>query len=746
MKKYLSILTIVLINILFVGELNALEGYTTDTYVGLRTGPGTNYDRVKQIDSKNTVLDLVSDELYNVGDKACSSGWYKLKYNNEELYICGLYVSIGSPPGTGKEDYNTDSFEARINGVNIQLRKAASYSSTLLATLLPGTNVKIIGSKVTGSGCAEGFYKITTDNGVTGYVCSKFVLTKEEMTKEDEEYTKYLISLGFPEDYTPYLNKLHSMHPNWTFKPVKTNYYWDTVVTKEDDNVALINYANDLYRVDNIGLDGANWYRAKKEVVAFYLDPRNFLTEKFIFMFESLKYNYGSGKESSLNKDSEITKRYYDTISKIFSGSFLNTDYYKFIYIDAGFQHNISPVHLATRSNQEGATKESYVAVSGTYTELYKGYNLQGLYNFYNIGAYARSGYPNPVLNGLIYACGSRCGGNDTYGRPWNERYKAIYGGAQKIANNYIAAGQYTLYTQRFNVDPSALAPNFTNQYQTNILAPTSESADAYSAYKDMNLLDEPFEFYIPVYLNMPKTVSLPTTKSSVTTLESISINGKTVTSFDKDLLEQTIYVEDGLDKYNISVTPTSSNVTITGTGLVTLTGTKTLHEITVTSESGNSRTYKLTIIKVKDTTTVNDIISKLSVKTNDTLMFNISPETLVSTLIQSINKQNSNAIVNIYESSGSASSSSDLIKTNQKIKITVPSGESRTYTLIVTGDTSGDGKVTILDLLQLQKHLLGSSVLNSVQLKSADTNLDGTTNILDLLRIQKHILGSIRL
>ena len=112
------------------------------------------------------------------------------------------------------------------------------------------------------------------------------------------EYTKYLMSLGFPEDYTPYLNKLHSMHPNWTFKPVKTNYYWDTVVTKEDDNVALINYANDLYRVDNIGLDGANWYRAKKEVVAFYLDPRNFLTEKFVFMFESLKYNYGSGKES----------------------------------------------------------------------------------------------------------------------------------------------------------------------------------------------------------------------------------------------------------------------------------------------------------------------------------------------------------------------------------------------------------------------------------------------------------------
>ena len=92
MKKYLIILTIVLINILFVGELNALEGYTTDTYVGLRTGPGTNYDRVKQINSKNTVIDLVSDELYNVGDKACSSGWYKLNITMKNfIYVVYMY-------------------------------------------------------------------------------------------------------------------------------------------------------------------------------------------------------------------------------------------------------------------------------------------------------------------------------------------------------------------------------------------------------------------------------------------------------------------------------------------------------------------------------------------------------------------------------------------------------------------------------------------------------------------------------
>ena len=63
-----------------------------------------------------------------------------------------------------------------------------------------------------------------------------------------------------------------------------------------------------------------------------------------------------------------------------------------------------------------------------------------------------------------------------------------------------------------------------------------------------------------------------------------------------------------------------------------------------------------------------------------------------------------------------------------------------------VIGDTSGDGEVTILDLLRVQKHLLGSSKLTDYNLVAGDTNADGEVTILDLLRIQKYILKTINL
>jgi hypothetical protein len=45
-------------------------------------------------------------------------------------------------------------------------------------------------------------------------------------------------------------------------------------------------------------------------------------------------------------------------------------------------------------------------------------------------------------------------------------------------------------------------------QYMTNILAPSSESIISYNAYSKASMLDSSFIFYIPVYDNMPNTVS----------------------------------------------------------------------------------------------------------------------------------------------------------------------------------------------------------------------------------------------
>lgn len=59
-----------------------------------------------------------------------------------------------------------------------------------------------------------------------------------------------------------------------------------------------------------------------------------------------------------------------------------------------------------------------------------------------------------------------------------------------------------------------------------------------------------------------------------------------------------------------------------------------------------------------------------------------------------------------------------------------------------VTGDIDGDGKVNIVDLVQLRKHLAGITTLKGDALKGADVNKDGKVNILDLVKIRKHLAG----
>ena len=73
---------------------------------------------------------------------------------------------------------------------------------------------------------------------------------------------------------------------------------------------------------------------------------------------------------------------------------------------------------------------------------------------------------------------------------------------------------------------------------------------------------------------------------------------------------------------------------------------------------------------------------------------------------------------------------------------------ETKSYEVIIYGDVSGDGEITVLDLLRVQKHILGSAVLDKgdTYYKAADVSGDGEITVLDLLRVQKHILGSSRI
>ena len=63
-------------------------------------------------------------------------------------------------------------------------------------------------------------------------------------------------------------------------------------------------------------------------------------------------------------------------------------------------------------------------------------------------------------------------------------------------------------------------------------------------------------------------------------------------------------------------------------------------------------------------------------------------------------------------------------------------------YTIIVTGDTNGDGNITISDMLAIKAHVLGKTELSGAYAVAADTNGDGAITITDFLQLKAQLLG----
>lgn len=756
MKKISLFIITILLSFICLDNIEALTGYTTDAYVAVRSEPRVASETfIYQFPTSNAVLDIVEDTLHNVnGDSACPIGWYKINYNGREAYVCGKYVSIGNIPDNNPS-YNEKQYQARITDTRASVRPGPTYNNTAYYELLPGTNVTVL-EKVTGqvsSTCPNGWYKIRYYKDSIGYTCASNVSTKDELTSSNSEYENYLKGLGFPDSYIPYLVKLHELHPNWIFNPIQTNLDWNTFVNLESgNNAVIINYLNDilwnLYQFAPLG--EKDWYKTTDGVNAFYLDPRNFLTEKFIFMFESLTYEYGTEGKGTYNREDEQSKKYYNTLTSLLGSSYSNTDEYKNWFIGAGYNANVSPVYLASLSFQEGPmSNQNNASILGTHSTLYydgdNAYNVNGYYNFFNINAYWH-GNNSPTTSALAYACGPACNYNASYNRPWDTKEKAIYGGAQWIGDGYISNGQNTMYFKKFNSSPNSPAGAGAHQYQTNITAPCSESVKEYNAYKNTNTLDNNFKFDIPIYNNMPSVVSLPEIASNINTLKEIKVDNKVISGFDEDVVDYTVYVSKVTNFAKIDVIKKDEASTVEGIGTINLDEDKTIHEIIVTAENGLIKTYRLEILKVEDNTSVEDIINNLSVKINGSYMNHISPDTVANTLIQSILKNSPTAKVTIYNKQGNAIEGAALLETGGSIKITAPSGETKSYTTIITGDTNGDGTVSIFDLLQVQKDIIGTTKLSAESIKAGDVNNDGKITVFDLLKIQRHIKNQERL
>lgn len=104
-----------------------------------------------------------------------------------------------------------------------------------------------------------------------------------------------------------------------------------------------------------------------------------------------------------------------------------------------------------------------------------------------------------------------------------------------------------------------------------------------------------------------------------------------------------------------------------------------------------------------------------------------VSPSTSVSAM--------NSAGYTIY--SGSTKVTSGLVGTGMTAV-----SSSATVTIVVTGDVSGDGKITITDVVKLQKSVVGSGSLSGAYAKAADINGDGKVTITDVVQAAQVTVG----
>ena len=647
------------------------------------------------------------------------------------------------------------------DALNVRTGPGTSYAKLVSGgsnvKLTNGNSVDIIGEEYASDGAK--WYKINFSYGgstLTGYVHSNYVYVEADIDyTPDADFESYLTKQGFPESYKESLRKLHAKYPNWIFVADKLDYDWNEVVKNESlTGRSLISMssisswkstASDAYNWDTgkwYGFDGGSWAAASEELVAYALDPRNFLDEKYIFQFELLSY------QSSYQTISGLQNMIAGTF--LGSGSIPNDNTggsmtYAQAIMEAAAASGVSPFCLASSIIQEQGSKGSSHNISGTLS----GY--EGYYNYYNWGAYAGNGN-SAVVNGLIYAKQS-----DSYSlRPWNTRYKSIVGGAKLLGKNYINIGQDTIYYKKFDF----VGTPYTHQYMTHIIAARNEGLSASNAYTDQMKSGISIVFKIPVFQNMPDTVcAMPTKDGSPNNiLSSLTVSAGSLTpTFQKFTQSYDVTVENSVSVITVNAKAADGSAKISGTGNYNLNVGNNEINVNVTAENGDVRTYKIYVNRKAGSgdhttapttppadTKLSYSVSTITASESSSLITGVAENTSVQTLQSYISVKNGS--VQVTDANGNTKSGTAA--TGDRVRILNSNGSLyREFTVIIYGDVNGDGAVTIKDAYLMRKDILGDAKLTGAYRTAADVSRDNDgITVKDAYMIKRHILGEAKI
>lgn len=378
-----------------------------------------------------------------------------------------------------------------------------------------------------------------------------------------ESYEEGLLRQGFPVSYVEYLVELHKKYPEWEFVPMITGLDWQASIDGERDphkqqlieNIVQDSYMCSCSSCKGVIQEASNWVSASEEAVKYYMDPRNFLNEEYIFQFESTAYDSTHTKEgveailkNTWMYDSSITYLNALGSEKTYKEDGVAVEYSDVI-LKAAKDNGMSAYYLASKIVQEVGSGSASNA--GGASGKNSPYN--GIYNYYNIGAYTgvsdglkwANGFMKTTRSVVMYKTASTSGTQvvtvpsntevyyigasgdfyrvsaivsgttykgyikkdnisayTSYGRPWTNPQKTIYYGAQYIYDSF-SENQYTGYLQKFNVNPNS-DNLYNHEYMANVRAAAAEAYKTYKAYVSANILEAKKVFSIPVFKNMP--------------------------------------------------------------------------------------------------------------------------------------------------------------------------------------------------------------------------------------------------
>ena len=488
----------------------------------------------------------------------------------------------------------------------LNVRSGAGTNYGIVGTIKNGTAVTIKGSAKASDGGV--WYKITAGN-ISGYCASNYIQvtssssstasassssTASTASASSSDFETYMTQQGFPESYKPYLRTMHSLHPNWKFTAQKLGINWSTAVAEEcvlgrnliydsapDSWKSMEKGAYNYEEGYWYGLDGWYWQAASKGIIMHYMDPRNFINDTYIFMFENQAYDPSYQTEAG--------------VKKILSGTFMSGNYtcpdtgavksYSATFMEAAKLSGVSPYHLASRALNEQGTygaPQSLGTVPG-----YAGY-----FNFFDINAYATSTMDAQAM-GAKYA--------KTYNPdlmlPWTNQYKSILGGSIFVGSGYITKGQNTLYLQKFDMTDGGNGLYY-HQYMTCVNGQATEAISLKNAYSE-EIKRGAMEFLIPIYNNMPDT---PCPKpsgsgSSDSSLKTLKVIGATLSpAFSKTTYSYSATLPAGTTSAEIYAISTVDEADVSGYGKVSVKTGKNVFRVICTAVNGTSTVYTINL------------------------------------------------------------------------------------------------------------------------------------------------------